>query len=218
MYCIWFNAEAILLGLKQDPEVARLASLYLKWVSLGLPGMSILLLFPEEIFLNNLFFVAYTFNLISRYDPRYDKILAFLNELQAILPVTRSVGLIVIGRRNSSRLASKGLFAVPTRIICIVAPINAFLNYVLGIFSNIPFLSFNPPDDAIVWGPEPIRLGYIGAPIATACAFNLVCLMNIVYGVFIAPRTAWQPISRRSFTSLGVLVNLGLAGVGACTR
>ncbi|KAJ7089340.1 MATE efflux family protein [Mycena belliarum] len=141
MYFIWFNAEAILLGLQQDPEVARLASLYLRWVSLGLP--------------------AYAFNLVSR---RY--------------------------------FQSQGLFAVPTRIICIVAPINALLNYVL------------------VWGPEPIRLGYIGAPIATAAAFNLVCIMNIIYGVFIAPRTAWQPISRRSFTSLGILVNLGLAGVG----
>ncbi|KAJ6501268.1 MATE efflux family protein [Mycena vulgaris] len=141
MYFVWFNAETILLGLKQDPEVARLAALYLRWVSLGLP--------------------AYTFNLISR---RY--------------------------------FQSQGLFAVPTRIICIVAPINALLNYIL------------------VWGPEPIRLGYIGAPIATASAFNLVCLMNIVYGAFIAPRTAWQPISRRSFTSLGVLVHLGLAGVG----
>ncbi|KAJ6571996.1 mate-domain-containing protein [Mycena capillaripes] len=141
MYFIWFNAEAILLGLKQDPEVARLAALYLKWVSLGLP--------------------AYAFNLISR---RY--------------------------------FQSQGLFAVPTRIICIVAPINALLNYIL------------------VWGPEPVRLGFIGAPIATACAFNLVCLMNIFYGVFIAPRTAWQPISRRSFTSLGVLLHLGLSGVG----
>ncbi|KAJ7484512.1 MATE efflux family protein [Mycena latifolia] len=141
MYCIWFNSEAILLGLRQDPEVAQLASLYLRWVSLGLP--------------------AYAFNLISR---RY--------------------------------FQSQGLFAAPTRIICIVAPINALLNYVL------------------VWGPEPIRLGYIGAPIATACAFNLVCLMNIIYGIFCAPRTAWQPISRRSFTSLGILVNLGLAGVG----
>ncbi|KAF8217805.1 mate-domain-containing protein [Mycena galopus ATCC 62051] len=141
MYFIWFNAEAILLGLKQDPEVAHLASLYLKWVSLGLP--------------------AYAFNLISR---RY--------------------------------FQSQGLFAVPTRIIVVVAPINALLNYIL------------------VWGPEPIRLGFIGAPIATACAFNLVCLLNICYGVFVAPRTAWQPISRRSFTSLGVLLHLGLSGVG----
>ncbi|KAF7323676.1 RNA helicase [Mycena kentingensis (nom. inval.)] len=141
MYCIWWNAEAILLVLKQDPEVARLAAVYLRWVSLGLP--------------------AYTFNLVSR---RY--------------------------------FQSQGLFAVPTRIICIVAPINAFMNYLL------------------VWGPEPIRLGFIGAPIATACSFNLVCIMNIIYGVFIAPKTAWMPISRRSFTSLGVLVNLGFAGVG----
>jgi MATE family multidrug resistance protein len=68
MYFIWFNAEGILLGLKQDPEVARLAALYLRWVSLGLPGMSILLMFSEYI-LNKLF-AAYAFNLISRYDPR----------------------------------------------------------------------------------------------------------------------------------------------------
>ncbi|KAF7318306.1 RNA helicase [Mycena chlorophos] len=140
MYCIWWNAEAILLVLRQDAEVAHLAALYLRWVSLGLP--------------------AYAFNLISR---RY--------------------------------FQSQGLFAVPTRIICIAAPINALLNYLL------------------VWGPDPIRLGYIGAPIATVISFNLVSFMNIIYGIFIAPRTAWMPISSRSFTSLGILVNLGLAGV-----
>lgn len=38
--CIWFNSEAILLGLKQDPEVARLAAVYLKWAVLGLPAYS----------------------------------------------------------------------------------------------------------------------------------------------------------------------------------
>jgi len=38
MHLIWFNAEAILLFLKQDPEVAHLAAIYLRWVSLGLPG------------------------------------------------------------------------------------------------------------------------------------------------------------------------------------
>jgi hypothetical protein len=35
-----------------------------------------------------------------------------------------------------------GLFAVPTRIICIVAPINALLNYILGMRSDI---SVKPP-------------------------------------------------------------------------
>lgn len=66
-----------------------------------------------------------------------------------------------------------------------------------------------------VWGPEPLRLGFIGAPIATAISFNLVSLMSVIYGIFFVPRTAWYPLSRRMFTSLGVLVQLGLAGVGA---
>jgi Na+-driven multidrug efflux pump len=41
MYCIWSSAEAILLFLKQDPEVAHLAAVYLRWVSFGLPGMAL---------------------------------------------------------------------------------------------------------------------------------------------------------------------------------
>lgn len=32
--------------------------------------------------------------------------------------------------------------------------------------------------------------------------------------MFKAPRTAWSPVSRKSFVGLGVLVKLGLAGVG----
>ena len=66
----------------------------------------------------------------------------------------------------------------------------------------------------LVWGPEPYRLGFIGAPIATAVSFNLISLMSIIYGVFFVPKTAWHPLSRRCFTSLGVLVQLGLSGVG----
>jgi MATE family multidrug resistance protein len=79
-----------------------------------------------------------------------------------------------------------------------VAPINIILNYVL------------------VWGPEPIRLGFIGAPIATAASFNLVSLASVIYGVYFAPRTAWHPFSRRIFSKLGLLVHLGFAGVGTC--
>jgi len=141
MYIIFFNAEVILLSLKQDPEVARLASAYLRWVSLGLP--------------------AYGFNCTSR---RY--------------------------------FQAQNLFSIPTRIIMIVAPFNALLNYLL------------------VWGPEPIRLGFIGAPIATAISFNLVSILSIIYGIFFVPTTAWYPISRRMFTGLGVIVQLGMSGVG----
>lgn len=141
VFMVWFNVESILLLLKQDPEVSRLAAVYLKWSSFGLP--------------------AYSFNCISR---RY--------------------------------FQSQGHFAVPTKIILVVAPINALLNYVL------------------VWGPEPIRIGFIGAPIATSISFNLISISSVIYGIFYIERTAWCPISVRSFTSLGCLVKLGLAGVG----
>jgi len=46
MFLIWINAEALLLFLKQDPEVAHLAAVYLRWVSLGLPGKASRFPFP----------------------------------------------------------------------------------------------------------------------------------------------------------------------------
>ncbi|GJJ08326.1 hypothetical protein Clacol_002537 [Clathrus columnatus] len=138
---IWFNAEAILLLLGQEPEIARLAGIYLKISTIALP--------------------AYGFNNITR---RY--------------------------------FQSQGLFTVPTRIVMITAPINALLNYLL------------------VWGPEPIRFGFIGAPLASVLSFNLMALLNALYGLYWIPRTAWHPFTSRSFKELGVIVQLGLAGVG----
>lgn len=135
---IWFNAEPILLLLKQDPEVARLAGIYLKCASWGLP--------------------AYTFNCISR---RY--------------------------------FQSQGLFTVPTRIIVVVAPLNAFLNW-LFVY--------------------PFGLSFPGAPIATALSFNLVSFASIAYAYFFVPRTAWCPIGPGVWRGWGVLLQLGVAGVG----
>lgn len=135
---IWFNAEPVLLLLKQDPEVAHLAGVYLKHASWGLP--------------------AYTFNCISR---RY--------------------------------FQSQGLFTVPTRIIVVVAPINAFLNW---------FFVY------------PLGLSFPGAPIATALSFNLVSLASIVYAYFLLPRTAWCPIGPGIWRGWGALLRLGIAGVG----
>ncbi|KAJ3995059.1 multidrug/Oligosaccharidyl-lipid/Polysaccharide flippase [Lentinula boryana] len=43
---LWLNAEAVLLKLNQEPEVARLAALYLRWMCVGIP--------------------AFTFNCVSR--------------------------------------------------------------------------------------------------------------------------------------------------------
>ncbi|KAG6329298.1 hypothetical protein ID866_9792 [Astraeus odoratus] len=135
---IWFNAEPILLLLKQEPEVAHLAGVYLKCASWGLP--------------------AYTFNCISR---RY--------------------------------FQSQGFFTVPTRIILVVAPINAFLNWFFV---------------------HPLGLSFPGAPIATALSFNLVSLASIVYAYFFVPRTAWAPLGRGVWHGWGVLARLGIAGIG----
>lgn len=85
---------------------------------------------------------------------------------------------------------------MPTNVILVVAPINAFLNWLL------------------VWGPEPVRLGFVGAPIASALSFNLISAASVAYGVWFVPRTAWHPLSRRAFGGLGALARLSAAGVG----
>ncbi|KAF5352240.1 hypothetical protein D9757_012520 [Collybiopsis confluens] len=108
---LWLNAETILLRLNQEPEVARLAALYLRYMCIGIP--------------------AFAFNCVSR---RY--------------------------------LQCQGLFSAPTRIIIVVAPINALLNYLL------------------VWGPPATRLGYIGAPIATSISYYLLAAAYIIYAYF----------------------------------
>ncbi|KAK7451018.1 ethionine resistance protein, variant 2 [Stygiomarasmius scandens] len=141
IFILWINAEAVLLKLKQEPEVAHLAAVYLRWMCLGLP--------------------AYAFNCISR---RY--------------------------------FQAQGLFNVPARIIIVVAPINVLLNYLL------------------VWGPPAIRIGFIGAPLATSISYYIITISYIVYGVFFVPRTAWHPITVNGLRNLGLLAKLGLAGVG----
>ncbi|KAK7031277.1 ethionine resistance protein [Paramarasmius palmivorus] len=130
---LWLNSESVLLLLKQEPEVARLASVYIRWMCLGLP--------------------AFTFNPL------------------------------------------RGLFTVPGYIIVVVAPINAIINYLL------------------VWGPEVIRLGFIGAPIATSTSYYIVSVCYIIYGAYYAPKEAWHPITMSMFNNLWLIIKLGLAGV-----
>jgi MATE family multidrug resistance protein len=78
----------------------------------------------------------------------------------------------------------------------IVAPTNVLLNYTL------------------VRGPIPaLRLGFIGAPIATSISINLITLFYILYGLWIAPREAWHPLTKECLQELGFLFKLGVAGV-----
>ncbi|KAG6812438.1 hypothetical protein H0H92_002904 [Tricholoma furcatifolium] len=39
IFAIWLRAETILIWMKQDPEVAKLSALYLRWVSFSLPAL-----------------------------------------------------------------------------------------------------------------------------------------------------------------------------------
>ena len=78
-----------------------------------------------------------------------------------------------------------------------MAPTNILLNYLL------------------VWGPfTSLRLGFIGAPIATAISLNLITFFYCLYGLWIAPRAAWHPITKECLQDLGILFKLGISGVG----
>ncbi|KAG6835717.1 hypothetical protein H0H93_015377, partial [Arthromyces matolae] len=63
------------------------------------------------------------------------------------------------------------------------------------------------------WGPEPIRLGFIGAPIATLTSYYLISIASFVYGRYFIAQTAWHPLSRKMFSDLGVLAGLGLSSI-----
>lgn len=107
---------------------------------------------------------------------------------------------------------------VPTRILVVIAPLNVLFNYLLGasmcLDREFTFLTKIFGFDCIVWGPDSLRLGFIGAPIATALSMNLISIASLAYGVFFVPSTAWHPFTMRIFTNLGVVVRLGLAGTG----
>ncbi|KAH7098618.1 mate-domain-containing protein [Auriculariales sp. MPI-PUGE-AT-0066] len=141
MLIVWLNAESILLFLRQEPEVSRLAGLYLRGLSIGLP--------------------AYCLNQVLR---RF--------------------------------FQCQGLFSVPTKITLLVAPINVGLTLLL------------------IWGPEPVQLGFLGAPLAAGISFNLIFVLSIFYLCWMMPsRRSFRSLSIDSFRGLGILVYLGLAGV-----
>ncbi|BEJ17903.1 hypothetical protein CspHIS471_0701710 [Cutaneotrichosporon sp. HIS471] len=92
-------------------------------------------------------------------------------------------------------LQSQNIMHIPTYVLFVVAPINLLLNLLL------------------VWGPAPIRLGFIGGAVATAFSFNLACVMLLVYVMWWGPRDSLHPFSLpHIFSRLGTVTQLGLAG------
>ncbi|KAG6847975.1 hypothetical protein H0H93_004440 [Arthromyces matolae] len=106
-------------------------------------------------------------------DPEVSRLSAvYLRWLSIGLP---SLSFNIISRRY---FQSQRLFKAQTMIMLYVAPITVIANYLL------------------VWGPEPIRLGFIGAPIATLISYYLASILLFVYGrYFIAPTAYPQSIS-----------------------
>lgn len=100
----------------------------------------------------------------------------------------------------------------PVLTLIVAAPLNVILNYFL------------------VWGPESIRIGFVGAPLATAISMNsmvrpsystllpptyqafLQFVVSMIYAYFYAPRDAWGGFSWAIFHDLGINIKLGLAG------
>ncbi|KAJ1027032.1 hypothetical protein NDA18_003052 [Ustilago nuda] len=138
---IWLNAEAILIRIGQDPEVAYLAGRYLTVLSIGLPGYAL-------------------FEVCRRY------------------------------------LQAQGLMHAPTIVLIFVSPLNAIANYLL------------------VWGPESIRLGFIGAPLASALSMWLMAILCFFQCV-LGPRDAWDGFTTAAFKWEGIkpVLYLGFAGM-----
>lgn len=138
---VWLNAEALLIMLGQEPEVAHLAGQFLSILAIGLPGYAL-------------------FETCRRY------------------------------------LQAQGLMHAPTLVLIFVSPLNAIANYML------------------VWGPERIRLGFIGAPLASALSMWLMALLCFLQCV-LAPRDAWDGFSMAAFKWDGIrpVLSLGFAGM-----
>ncbi|KAG8848641.1 hypothetical protein FRB96_001048 [Tulasnella sp. 330] len=119
IYCIWMASENILLLLRQDPEVARLASLYLRWMSLSLP--------------------AYAFNYIVR---KYYQSIGLLHIPTCIIligaPVNAALNYILVwgpGPFSSLRLGFHG------------APIATSITFnIMSLFYIYHLLSFSPTE------------------------------------------------------------------------
>lgn len=93
-------------------------------------------------------------------------------------------------------LQAQGLMHAPTLVLIFVSPLNALANYLL------------------VWGPESIRLGFIGAPLASAISMWLMavlCFFQCVLG----PRDAWDGFTTAAFKWDGIkpVLSLGFAGM-----
>jgi MATE family multidrug resistance protein len=91
-------------------------------------------------------------------------------------------------------LQAQGIMHAGTYILAVTVPMNIIANYTL------------------VWWP-PIALGFIGAPIATACSYWLNLILGILFVRYIDGGQCWGGWSREALKNWGPFIRLSLAGV-----
>ncbi|KAH8918334.1 multidrug/Oligosaccharidyl-lipid/Polysaccharide flippase [Atractiella rhizophila] len=135
-------AEPVLLALRQDPEVAKFAALYLRILSFGLPAYA-------------------GFECIRRW------------------------------------LQAQALMTVPTMATVLSLPINILGNVLL------------------VWGPDSIRIGFAGAPVATVLSMWSMFLFGLVYSVWWVDKSGWGGFSMEIFNARGPCSDFYLRRTGS---
>lgn len=70
------------------------------------------------------------------------------------------------------------------------------------------------PPPSVVGPIDSIRLGFVGAPIASCISINLMFITMFLYSIFRAPRDAWGGWTPELLSGFGLNIKLGLAGIG----
>ncbi|KAI9497640.1 mate-domain-containing protein [Zychaea mexicana] len=135
---IWWNATRVLLALNQEPELADLAGLFLRYLLLGAPA-----------------FIA--FEALKKY------------------------------------LQAQGIMHASTYVVMIASPLNFVINYTLVHV-------------------EPVRLGFIGAPIATSLSYWLMFILLVLYTWKVQGKEAWGGWSAEALKNWGPFLRLAVPG------
>lgn len=83
----------------------------------------------------------------------------------------------------------------PAYAYIIAAPVSVLLNWLL------------------VKGPDSVRLGFLGAPLASSLSYWLLFLILLCYAYCAGPRHAWAGVSWAIVQDLGEVWRFGLAGI-----
>ena len=70
-------------------------------------------------------------------------------------------------------LQAQGLMKIPTYVLFLVAPLNLVFNYLLVRSCWCTTGQASADTDIQVWGPDKVRLGFVGGAVATSLSYTL---------------------------------------------